>query len=98
MNEDLRLYRRPKRPSSDVCDPYSGKYDISGKLRQLELHPRITSATNDANIANTKDENEGYTRLISEHVNKDESDRGCQPWGQQGNPILDFWKDLQQLH
>ena len=53
-------------------------------------------------IANTKDENEGYTqvepRLTSEHVNKDESDRGCQPWGQQGNPILDFWKDLQQLH
>ena len=49
-------------------------------------------------IANTKDENEGYTRLTSEHVNKDESDRGCQPWGQQGNPNLDFWKDLQQLH
>ena len=53
-------------------------------------------------IANTKDENEGYTQvetlLTSEHVNKDESDRGCQPWGQQGNPILDFWKDLQQLH
>ena len=53
-------------------------------------------------IANTKDGNEGYTqvetRLTSELVNKDESDRGCQPWGQQGNPILDFWKDLQQLH
>ena len=49
-------------------------------------------------IANTKNENEGYAQveslLTSEHVNKDESDRGCQPWGQQGNPILDFLERL----